>query len=125
MPDISLLFTHVLTGSQTGDTEKKLNPGSFYYMPKELIARFNTIYPNISSLSRYFKPFKYLINIVRKVDYLLINGIYGSVYLMVDLCFSRGIILICSTLKRVSKKYVKISDAEIKEIFTHIILRRH
>jgi hypothetical protein len=122
---IFLLFSHKLTDRQI-DELKSAGIDNFEYMPHSLQNLWSGVLPDIESLQDYIKPvLKWLDAKAKKGDWVLVQGDFGAVCLIVDFCFKRDFVPVYATTKRntVEKmengKLIKISQ------FEHVRFRKY
>lgn len=78
MMRLFLLFSHKLTLSQKEYAKNEFGIKDFVYLPQDLQRQFSNIPPEIEDLSRYIKLFEdYLLQNMKKGDYVLIQGDFG------------------------------------------------
>jgi hypothetical protein len=105
---------------------KSVGIDNFEYMPYRLQKLWSGVPPDIEELKNYLKPiFEWLNQNTKKGDWVLIQGDFGAVCLMVDFCFQKGFVPVYATTKRntVEKmengKLIKVSE------FEHVRFRRY
>lgn len=126
MHKMLLLFSHNLTEDQIKDARVSLiaEPVS---LPFELKQLWQDIPPEETSIYQYLSPFrKWLKENATINDYVLIQGDFGAVYLMVNYSYSLSLIPIYSTTERKVVE-IKMPDGTLKieHIFKHMIFRRY
>lgn len=120
-----LLFSHSLVKEQIEDAKISLNVDEFINLPNDLQAKFSQIPAdfNEKELIKYAQPFfKYLNKNAEKGDFVLVQGDFGLVFLLVNFCLDKGFVPIYATTKRdviVDKDGLKTS------IFKHVRFRKY
>ncbi len=121
-----LFFSHKLTSEQIEDAKKNLKVERFIYLPKDLQQLFSNVPAENECLEEFKKPFEeYLSKNSQKGDYVLLQGDFGLIYLLIDFSKRVGLVPVYATTKRVviekrvDNKTVKISQ------FKHIRFRRY
>lgn len=122
-----LLFSHKLTEDQKEDANTALGVREFLALPDDLQNLWMQIPPTKQLLSEYLEPIRSWLNEnAGHGDYVLIQGDYGAVYLMVNYAFSVGLIPVYATTERiVVEKRMPDNAVKSERIFTHKIFRRY
>ncbi len=122
---IFLIFSHKLTDSQIEEL-KGVGISNFEYLPRNLQAIWSGVPPDKESLNDYLKPiFEWLKNNAKKGEWVLVQGDFGAVCLVVDFCFKNSLVPVYATTKRntIEKmengKLIKVSQ------FEHIRFRKY
>jgi len=126
MSKLLLLFSHTLTEEQKTDAHN-LGIDEYIYLPDDLQDKWSNVNPEITTLYDYTQDFKdFLIQNTDKNDYVLIQGDFGLVHIMVNFCFANNLIPIYATTERIAKEIRHESgEIEVKKIFKHKIFRRY
>jgi hypothetical protein len=122
-----LLFSHKLTEDQKEDANTALGVREFLALPDNLQQLWMNIPPAMSLLSEYLEPIRSWINKnLYHGDYVLIQGDYGAVYLMVNYAFSVGLIPVYATTERmVVEKLMPDGVVKSERVFKHKMFRRY
>lgn len=122
-----LLFSHKLTEDQITDAKNNLKVDKIIYLPSDLQELWENIPPTNSSLFDFLAPFrKFIKENSKPKDYVLIQGEFGAVYLMVKFVFSMNLIPLYSTTDRnYSEKRRQNNKVELKHVFKHEIFRKY
>jgi len=126
-PKMLLLFSHTLTGDQEEDANKSLNIREFVPLSDDLQNLWTHLPPTKSSLRDSLKPFhRWLKENANNSDFVLIQGDFGAVYLMVNFAFSLGLIPVYATTERiVVEKRMQDNTVKSERIFKHRMFRRY
>ncbi|MGM0369636.1 MAG: CRISPR-associated protein Csx20 [Bacillota bacterium] len=126
MENLFLLFSHQLTESQKKDAKKNLGINNFHYLPEELQQRWSNIPANIEKIAELLEPFqKWLNENSVKNDYVLIQGDFGAVFIMVQWAVANDLIPIYSTTIRDTKEKNSGDEIKIKKKFKHVLFREY
>lgn len=127
MPKMLLLFSHELTQDQVKDARATLNITEFVPLSLDLEGLWKNIPPTKPSLSEHLEPIrKWMKGRGDPGDYILIQGDFGAVYLMVNFAFSIDLIPIYSTTEReVVEKAMPDNMVRSERVFRHKIFRRY
>ena len=122
-----LLLSHKLTEDQKEDANTALGVREFLALPDNLQNLWMQIPPTKPLLSEYLEPIRSWINEnAGHSDYVLIQGEYGAVYLMVNYAFSVGLIPVYATTKRmVVEKQMPDNVVKSERVFKHKMFRRY
>jgi len=127
MSAIFLLFNHKLTRQQEEDMQCSLGVNKFVVPPPEIAALWSQIPPQITELTPYLTPVRQWLRLnSTEGDYLLVQGDFGAVYLMVDFAFKIKLKPVYSTTERVAAENILEDNCvEIKHIFRHVGFRHY
>ena len=122
-----LLLSHKLTEDQKEDANTALGVREFLALPDDLQNLWMQITPTKPVLSEYLEPIRSWINEnAGHSDYVLIQGDYGAVYLMVNYAFSAGLIPVYATTERmVVEKLMPDNVVKSERLFKHKLFRRY
>jgi hypothetical protein len=122
-----LMFSHKLTEDQKEDASTALGVREFVALPDDLQNLWMNIPPIMSLLSEYLEPIRsWLKENANHSDYVLIQGDYGAVYLMVNYAFFVGLIPVYSTTERkVVEKLMPDNVVKSERVFKHKMFRRY
>ncbi len=122
---IFLIFSHKLTDSQIEELEKT-GISQFVYLPRDLQILWSGVPPNKERLKGYLKPIvEWLKANAKEGDWVLVQGDFGAVCLVVDFCFKHLLVPVYATTKRntiermENGKLIKVSQ------FEHIRFRKY
>ncbi|MEW6187838.1 MAG: CRISPR-associated protein Csx20 [Thermodesulfobacteriota bacterium] len=127
MSTLFLIFNHHFTPEQEADARLSLGVNKIVPLPKELQERWRDIPPTLPALQDYLKPFRaWLADQATEGDYVLIQGDFGAVYLLVRFALEKGVIPVYSTTRREAEEEVQ-PDGTVKltHHFEHRIFRRY
>ena len=122
-----LLFSHELTEDQKKDARNNLDITEFIKLPDNLQALWNNIPPALPSLINHLNPIhNWIKKIAEKGDFILIQGDFGAVYLMVNYAFSIDVIPVYATTEKKSAEIpMSANTIKTERIFEHKIFRRY
>ena len=122
-----LLFSHELTQDQIKDARVTLNITEFVPLSPDLEGLWKNIPPTKPSLSEYLEPVRtWMKGQAKPGDYVLIQGDFGAIYLMVNFAFSVGLIPVYSTTEReVVEKALPDNTVRLERVFRHRMFRRY
>ena len=122
---IFLIFSHKLTDSQIEEL-KGVGISNFECLPRNLQAIWSGVPPDKESLKGYLKPiFEWIKSKAKPNDWVLVQGDFGAVCLVVDFCFKNSLVPVYATTKRntIEKmengKLIKVSQ------FEHVRFRKY
>lgn len=127
MPKMLLLFSHELTDDQVKDAKRTLNIDEFIPLPSDLQNLWQNI-PSIKpTLNVYLEPFcNWIKENEDPEDYVLIQGDFGAVYLMVNFAFSMNLIPVYSTTERkAEERRMPDNTVKVERVFRHGIFRKY
>jgi hypothetical protein len=127
MSKLLLLFSHQLTEDQVKDAKATLNITEFIPLSSDLENLWKNIPATKPSLNDYLEPIrKWMKGHTDPGDYVMIQGDFGAVYLMVNFAFSIGLIPIYSTTEReVVEKSMPDSTVRSERVFKHRMFRKY
>ena len=99
---------------------------NFEYLPRNLQAIWSGVPPDKESLNDYLKPiFEWLKNNAKKGEWVLVQGDFGAVCLVVDFCFKNSFVPVYATTKRNTNE--KIENGKLIKVsqFEHIRFRKY
>jgi hypothetical protein len=127
MTQLFLIFNHHLTTLQEADA--KINLGVRQIIaPSETIQRlWSQIPPEQTKLSDYLQPVRdWLINQSSPGDYVLIQGDFGAVYIMIQIAFQLNLIPIYSTTRREAvEDHLPDGTVRLTHQFKHVTFRTY
>ncbi len=127
MPKMLLIFSHELTPDQIEDAKNVLCVNEFVPLPSDMQKLWQNIPATEPSITNYLKNFnKFIEDNTNEGDYVLIQGDFGAVYLMVNFAFSMGLIPVYATTERdVVEKHMPDNTVRSERVFKHRIFRRY
>ena len=116
MKKMFLLFSHTLTQAQIENAQKSFGVEEFVALSPDLQQIWSQIDPDLASLQEILEPLKeYLHKEASKGDYVLIQGDFGAVYLMVEYAKKLGLIPVYATTKRRVLEYIDTDGNTVKQ----------
>ncbi len=127
MKNLFLLFNHRLTDEQRAAAKKKLGVYRIISPPAFLTQLWAQIPPDMVSLKDYLQPFReWLQENSQADDYLLIQGDFGAVFLMVEFAAANGLRPVYSTTLRESvEQHLADGTVRLEHKFRHVIFRHY
>jgi len=121
------LFNHTLTASQKDDAVKVLGVTHIEEPPREILDLWSQIPPHLQDLYSYLEPVRKWLKIsTRPGDYLLLQGDFGAVFLLVEFANRIKIMPVYSTTERiVVEKPLAGGTVKLEHQFKHIIYRHY
>lgn len=122
-----LIFSHKLTDSQKQDACLNLNISEFIYLPDNLQRKWLDISPYEETLSLFLQDLLVWLKInAKKDDYVLVQGDFGAVFLVVDFCFKNELVPVYSTTKRqIVNEETEGENVNISRVFSHVRFRKY
>ena len=122
-----LIFNHDLTDLQRQDAHSSLGVGRIVDIPPDLKLLWRQIPPGLEGIAGYLGPLKrWLLENAQKDDFVLIQGDFGAVYIMVNFAFDNGLTPVYSTTdRRVVEKHGADGAVELTHVFRHERFRRY
>lgn len=121
-----LIFSHKLTEKQKQEAIERFNISEFIELNDELLRRWSNVPPDSDDLKEYLKDIiKWIDHYGNPGDYALVQGDFGATNLIVDYCFSKGLIPIYATTDR--KIIEEKSGEKVKLVreFEHVMFRKY
>lgn len=121
------LFNHTLTTAQKADAEKVLGVSQIKETPREVFDLWSRISPYRKELYSYLEPVRKWLEIsTRPGDYLLLQGDFGAVFLLVEFANRIKIMPVYSTTERVVvEKPLAGGTVKLEHQFKHVIYRHY
>lgn len=119
-----LIFNHTLTEEQIFDAKENLKVTEILSLPEELQKQWSNFPPDTEETDTSAIE-NWLSENSEKNDWVLVQGDFGATYKLVNFAFSRKLIPVYATTKRVTLE--KISpDGEIEKtsVFKHVRFRK-
>lgn len=122
-----LIFNHEITSVQENDVYRSLGVQQIINMPPDLKDLWRQIPPDLPKISVYLNPVKdWLAGQAKKNDYVLIQGDFGTCYIMVNFAFKIGLIPIYSTTEREAvEEHKEDGTVNLSHQFKHRIFRKY
>jgi hypothetical protein len=122
-----LIFSHQLTDLQKQDACLNLNISEFIYLPDNLQRKWLDISPYEETLSLFLQDLLVWLKInAKKDDYVLVQGDFGAVFLVVDFCFKNELVPVYSTTKRqIVNEETEGENVNISRVFSHVRFRKY
>lgn len=120
MKRLLVVFSHKLTEKQENDARATLGVTSFFYPPWEVQKILMDIPAQAASVSEILTPVvAWLNNHLQPKENVLIQGEFGTTFLLVDLVFRKGGIPVYSTTRRYHREAAYGDNVIIEKIFEH------
>ncbi|QSZ27546.1 hypothetical protein ACETAC_01070 [Aceticella autotrophica] len=122
-----LIFSHQLTDSQKQDACLNLNISEFIYLPDNLQRKWSDISPYEETLALFLQDLLEWLKLnAKKDDYVLVQGDFGAVFLVVDFCFKNELVPVYSTTKRqIVNEHIIGRDVQVSRMFSHVRFRKY
>ena len=122
-----LIFNHDLTELQREDALSSLGVNRIVDLPSDLKLLWRQIPPDLEGIDGYLGPLKeWLVEKSDKGDFVLIQGDFGAVYIMVNFAFDNGLAPVYSTTdRRAIEKHATDGSVELTHNFRHMCFRRY
>lgn len=127
MPKMLLIFSHELTPDQIEDAKNVLCINEFVSLSSDMQKLWQNIPAIEPTIANYLMNFNIFIKEnANEGDYVLIQGDFGAVYLIVNFAFSIGLIPVYATTER-DVVETRMSDNTVRSerLFKHKIFRRY
>ena len=125
--NLLLLFNHRLTHTQEVDARENLGVEQIVAPPSEISKRWAGVPPEIDDLGSWLVPVtRWLTEMARPGDYVLIQGEFGATLLVVNEAFRLGLIPVYSTSRRQAvEEHMPDGSVHLSHVFTHVRFRRY
>lgn len=120
MKKMYLLFSHQLTQEQINDAKENLKVEDFVYLPSELQEYWSNVDPDNQSKDKLIKIWEYLDKLIRKDDYILIQGEWYYVYQSIEHFKNKANLVYSSTERIVIEKTLNNDEVKKQSVFKHI-----
>jgi hypothetical protein len=127
MATLFLLFNHQFTADQENDARSSLKVDGIVSLPPDLQQLWSAIPADLEGLQGYLAPLRTCLGEqAAPGDYVLIQGDFGSCWLMVNFSLERGLVPVYSTTERQAVEELQ-PDGSVKLVhhFRHRIFRRY
>ncbi|MBS4534149.1 hypothetical protein GOQ29_00795 [Clostridium sp. D2Q-14] len=120
------ILSHELTNEQKKELKEKYNVKCIVILSEELMSYWSNIDPNSNIPNKnLFQIIDWILNSSSEGDYVFIQGEYGSVYYLVDFCFSTNRVPIYSSSKRRVLENKEGEKVYSKRIFEHVKFKKY
>lgn len=127
MTALFLIFNHTLTPEQEADARASLGVGSIVDLPPQLKSLWGAIPPAEESIASVVRPVtRWLAQEASPGDYVLVQGDFGAVHLVVQWAFKHELVPVYSTTQRIAHEEPQ-PDGSIRTFhsFQHRIFRKY
>jgi len=126
MSKLILIFSHKLTEKQRLQAKEQLKVTDFVYLPEDLQQLWSDIPSELTKLKEYLEPIKkWLDDVANENDFVLVQGDFGATYILVSLAFTKKLIPVYSTTKRICvENKCKNRNVKLTHLFSHVIFRK-
>lgn len=127
MPDLFLLFNHLLTDAQAGQARQELGVENIVMPPEEISRCWANIPPEPESIRDILEPvFSWINTSVSPGDFLLVQGDFGACHLVLEHISSTGIIPVYATTRRQAvEKRIDDDTVQLTHRFSHVRFRTY
>jgi hypothetical protein len=127
MPQLFLIFNHQLTALQETDAKTNLGVRQIIAPSATIHRLWSQIPPELTKLSDYLQPVRdWLTNQSSPGDYVLIQGDFGAVHVMVQTAFQLNLIPIYSTTRREAvEDHLPDGTVRLTHQFKHVTFRKY
>jgi hypothetical protein len=125
MPKLFLLFSHTLTEEQLADARRSLQITECLALPPDLQARWSNVPPDLPQIAPHLQPIiHWLQQEAHPGDYVLIQGDFGAIYLLVQAAWDQGLTPIYATTRRqVIETPLPDGRIQVQRVFQHVRYR--
>ncbi len=120
-----VLLSHELSQQQIRQAHEVLGVGEILTLPEGLRKTWSSIPPHLESLREYLEPIFSWLSQAAPGDYVLAQGDFGAVFLVVDYAFSRGLVPVYATSERRHREEKAGEEVKIYKTFRHVRFRRY
>ncbi len=127
MTSLFLIFNHTLTPEQEADAHTSLGVGAIVNLPPHLKELWGAIPPDADSIASVTQPVTdWLAANASPGDYVLVQGDFGAVRLVVQWAFEHELVPVYSTTQRIAHEEPQ-PDGSIRTFhtFQHRIFRKY
>ncbi|PKQ67668.1 MULTISPECIES: CRISPR-associated protein Csx20 [Raineya] len=126
MAKIFLLFSHKLTEQQETELRKDWGIREIWYLPDNLQTIWSNVNPEVIQIRESLEViFDFLQKNATPNDYVLVQGDYGAVVLVVQWCWKKGLIPLYGTTQRVAQETREGEHIRVERIFRHCRFRKY
>lgn len=122
-----VLLNHDLTPAQIADARDSLGVEEIVETSENVRQIWKNLPPNQTCLTAFLQPvFDFVRTESRKGDYLLVQGDFGAVFLLVAFAFALGLRPVYSTTERNVEEIVEqLNSVTLHRTFKHCIFRNY
>ena len=127
MPNLFLLFNHLLTDAQADQARQELGVDTIVVPPEEVSRCWANIPPEPKSIRNGLEPvFSWVDNNVSAGDFLLIQGDFGACYLVLEYIRDTGIEAVYATTRRqATEQQIDEQTVQLTHRFSHVRFRKY
>ena len=120
-PRLFLLFNHTLTEIQIADARESLGISEIIEIPEDMKILWREFPPEAAALFEKLQPvLQYLRTNARPGDYVLVQGDFGAVFLVVQFALDNGLVAVYSTTERdVVETHTDPNVVNVQRTFRH------
>lgn len=126
-PTLFLLFNHTLTAPQEADAMVSLGVTRIVSTPPDIREVWSKVPPELPEVSQHLRPvFAWLRAEAEEGDFILVQGDFGAVYLIVDFALASGFIPVYSTTEREAvEEHLPDGSVRLTHRFRHCRFREY
>ena len=125
MPVCYCLLNHQLTPMQISELENKWGYVSVVYPPESLSAAWSQV-PVLEHIPDvFFTPFVQWLGAARAGDLVIIQGEFGSTFMLVDYVLRRGLVALHAVTKRIAAETREGETVRRQYVFEHVCFRKY
>ena len=127
MKKLCLLFNHQLTAAQQSDARRSLGVAECISPPAAVLELWKQLPPDVVELYPLLKPVRsWLAKTAEPGDYVLIQGDFGAVYLMIRFALKQQLFPVYSTTRRQAvEEHLEDGAVKMVHAFRHVLFRRY
>jgi hypothetical protein len=127
MPDLFLLFNHLLTDVQADQARQELGVQDIIIPPEEVSFCWANIPPEPDSIQDFLDPvFSWIDTAVSAGDYLLVQGDFGACHLVLMHISNSEIIPVYATTRRMAtENHLDDNSVQLTHTFRHVRFRKY
>jgi hypothetical protein len=125
MPDLFLLFNHLLTDSQADQARQELGVENITVPPDDISSCWANIPPEPASIRNVLEPvFSWIDTNISAGDYLLVQGDFGACYLVLEHISNCEIVPVYATTRREAvEQRMDDNTVRLTHTFRHVRFR--
>lgn len=126
-PRLLILLNHTLTPAQWHDAQTSLGVEEFIQPPELVQGLWRKISPDLPTLHQYLYPvFQYIQKEGTPGDFILVQGDFGAVFMVVQFSIYLGLVPVYSTTERVVEEtLIDPEHVNLQRVFKHCLFRRY
>jgi hypothetical protein len=126
-PSLLLLFNHTPTEEQVEHARRSLGVQAILNLPADLKPVWDSVPPGLETIEAYLEPIRaWVMESAQPGDFLLVQGDFGAVYLMVRFAVARNLVPIYSTTDRKAvETHQPDGSVRLLHTFKHERFRRY